>query len=207
VDASENLYVTDLDPDSFFQTQEFLAAGGYTAVNTLYNEEISGNQGNLLGIAVDAAGDVFLAADSELTLLEIQRSHGPALSFASTNVGSTSSPQSILFQNIGNAQLSGDGVLTDSVDFTPVAGSGTHVDCTYDLSLAPGAECNLSLSFTPQSAGPLTSTLTLSDNALNGKPTKQMLQLSGTGIGPWPSVRTTTSLPSPPARGRSRRSR
>ena len=76
-------------------------------------------------------------------------------------MGTTSgdSPRSVQIQNIGNAPLAGNGVLSDAVDFVNVAGPGIVPDCTYDLSLAPGAECNVSFDFTPQSAGPQSATL------------------------------------------------
>jgi hypothetical protein len=61
-----------------------------------------------------------------------------------------------------------------------VAGPGIVPDCTLNaLSLTPGAECNISFDFTPQSAGPLNATLTLSDNALNGNHATQTITLSG----------------------------
>jgi hypothetical protein len=111
-------------------------------------------------------------------------------------VGTTSSdsPQSVQIQNIGNATLTGSGVLSDTTDFTVVPGSGAPPDCNLaTLSLAPGAECNLSLDFTPQSAGPQSATLTLSDNALNGTAT-QTITLSGTGVTPPPQAKLSTTL-------------
>ncbi len=60
------------------------------------------------GVAVDGAGDVFIANKVNGQVLEVNRSTPPTLSFAATNVGSTSSdsPQSVQIENIGNATLS-----------------------------------------------------------------------------------------------------
>ena len=127
-----------------------------------------------VGLAVDGNGNLFAADQTSFNLInEIPRSQPPALSFASTNVGSTSSdsPQSVQFQNIGNATLTGSGVLSDTTDFTVVAGPGIIPDCTIaTLSLAPGAACNLSIDFTPQSAAPISATITATDNTLNANP-------------------------------------
>jgi len=54
--------------------------------------------------------------------------------------------------------------------------------------LTSGAECSLNIDFTPQSAGELTGSAVLTDNAAN---TPQSISLSGTGI-------ATTVLVSPP---------
>ena len=115
----------------------------------------------------------------------IQRSQPPSFSFASTAVGSTStdSPQSVVIQNIGNQPLDAvaPGLLVTGPNFVQVPGSGTPEDCTSSFTLTPGATCNLSLSFEPQSAGPLTSTAVFTDNALNANPATQSIALSGTG--------------------------
>src|SRR5207248_9447741 len=99
-------------------------------------------------------------------------------------VGSTSSdsPQSVTVENIGNGPLS-LGELTVSSNFAQISGSGTPADCTSSSSLAPGGSCNLSLSFTPTATGPITGTVTLSDNSLNANPT-QTIRLNGTGQQP-----------------------
>lgn len=184
VDAAGNVYVFD----GSNTVQEILAVNGTIPASPTILILASGFH-DPAGLAVDGNGNLFAADQTSFNLInEIPRSQPPALSFASTIVGATSSdsPQSVQFQNIGNRALSGDGTLSDTTDFTPVLGTSSLQDCTYNLSLAPGAECNLSISFTPQSAGPLSGTLTLSDNALNRNPTTQMISLAGTGLNPAP---------------------
>jgi len=125
---------------------------------------------NPFGVAVDGAGDVFIGDRINNRVVEMQRSQTPALSFASTAVGNTStdSPQSVTAQNIGNQLLqSYPPGLTIGRSFVLAAGSGTFADCTTTFALAPGASCNLSVSFTPQTAGNLLSSATFVDNALN----------------------------------------
>jgi hypothetical protein len=66
-----------------------------------------------------------------------------------------------------------------------VAGSGVPEDCGTGFSaapLAPGASCDLSISFEPQVAGVLASTAVFTDNALNVSPSSQTIPLQGTAV-------------------------
>ena len=63
---------------------------------------VAGTAGlSISGVAVDAAGDVFVANPG---VVELPSSQPPTFAFASTAVGSTStdSPQSVTVQNVGN---------------------------------------------------------------------------------------------------------
>ncbi len=180
VDTGGNVFVSDGNISNIF---EILAAGGYTTVLPL-----GSGFGSPQSVTIDASGNVYVPDEGgsgvHSAIQVILRSQPPAFSFATTNVGSTStdSPKSVQFENIGNQPLTGTGELSDSLDFTVVAGPDTVADCNGILSLSPGGQCNVSFSFTPQSGGPLASTLTLSDNALNGNPAIQQIQLSGAGV-------------------------
>ncbi len=134
-----------------------------------------------LGAAVDGAGDVFIADGFNNRAVKLNRSTPPALAFATTPIGKTSSdsPQSVAIQNTGNASLSLSG-LSVAANFGQVDGSGNPEDCTASLSLASGGACNLSLSFTPTTAGSISGSVALTDNALNGNPATQTISLSGT---------------------------
>jgi hypothetical protein len=149
------------------------------------------------GIAVDATGNVLLPDLYGSQLVKINRSQPPSLSFASTNVGSTSSdsPQSVDIQNIGNQALNAvnTGLVVNGPNFVEVGGSGNPADCTSTFSLAPGGECNLSISFTPGTAGdPLTSSAVFTDNALNSASATQKIALGGIGVQVQP---TTIAVP------------
>ena len=149
-------------------------------------------------LAVDWAGDVFVPNAATSQVLELQRSQPPSLSFASTSVGQTSSdsPQSVAVQNIGNQALDAvsPGLVVTGPNFAQVAGTGTPADCTSTFALAAGASCNLSISFKPQSSGPLSSTAVFTDNALNASPSAtQSIGLSGMGAGVPPAITSTNS--------------
>jgi len=133
-------------------------------------------------IAVDAIGDIFVGDTffGNNGLAELQRSQLPAFTFAATNLGQTTGPQSVTIENVGNQPLNGLG-LSIGANFEQVAGSGAPEDCSSSFSLASGAGCNLSISFAPTAAGPINGAAVLMDNALNGNPATQSITLSGTG--------------------------
>ena len=132
---------------------------------------------------MDGAGNLFIADTFNSRVVKLQRSLPPALSFAATAVGSTSSdsPQSVTIENVGNAALT-ETALTLGANFQQAPGSGRPADCTSTFSLAPGKSCNLSISFIPQSGGNLQSSAVLTNNALNATAAMQSISLSGTGI-------------------------
>ncbi len=146
--------------------------------------------GSPWSITVGADGNVYVSdvgsGDAVPPSIQlIQRSQPPSFSFASTAVGSTStdSPQSVVIQSTGNQPLDAiaPGLVVTGPNFVQVSGSGTPEDCTSSFTLTPGATCNLSLNFEPQSGGPLTGTAVFTDNALNSNPATQSITLSGTG--------------------------
>jgi len=174
VDGAGDVYITDQGNN---RVVEVPAGGGpqTTVMSGLNLPE---------GLAVDAAGDVYIADEDNHRVVEVQRSQPPILSFGTTNVGSTSAPQSVTVQNIGNQPLDAvsPGLVVRGPNFLQVAGSGTPADCTSSFALAPGTTCNLTISFQPQSAGSLTSTAAFTDNALNTSPSvSQSIALQGTG--------------------------
>jgi hypothetical protein len=192
VDGAGDVFVADTGHN---EVKEILAVDGSIPAKPTINAVSSGSQP--AAVALDGRGDVFVSVGGG-NVVELQRSQPPALSFAATVVGNTSadSPQSVILQNIGNATLTGNGVLSATVDFVRVAGPGIVSDCTLDtLSLPPGAECNLSFDFTPQSLGPQSATLALSDNTLNGDSVTQPITFSGTGVSVLPpTAQVSTTL-------------
>ena len=109
-----------------------------------------------------------------------------SLTFGSLTAGSRSAAQSISLTNSG----------TTAVSFSSIAVTGGQADDfaqsnNCGTALAAGSACNVSIFFTPVSAGAKSATLTITDSA-SGSP--QKVSLSGTGIVPAPSA---LSYPSP----------
>lgn len=106
------------------------------------------------------------------------------LAFGRQTVGSTSSPQGVILQNIGNTALTFTTPLsgTNPADFAASNGCGG--------SIPAGGSCEVTVTFAPTAAGPFFATLTVSSSA-TGAP--QTVGLSGTGV---PST-TVSLLPNP----------
>src|SRR5712664_3813069 len=137
----------------------------------------------LLGASFSGLGGAATAPD----MTEFFGASGPApvasvsptsLTFASQTTGTTSAAQTVTLSNTGNAALT----------ITSIAASGDFVETnTCGSSVAAGANCAISVTFTPTASGTRTGTLSITDNA-SGSP--QTVSLTGTGTAPT----TTASL-------------
>jgi uncharacterized repeat protein (TIGR03803 family) len=94
-----------------------------------------------------------------------------SLIFAAQTVGTTSNPKTVVVANTGSATL----------DITSIVASADFAisSSTCGATLAVGKTCKVKVTFTPSGTGPITGTLTFTDNALNSP---QTIQLSGTGV-------------------------
>ena len=108
------------------------------------------------------------------------------LAFSSTNVGSSAAAQQVTISNTG----------TNTLNIASIALTGTNpssftiAPTSCGATLAGGANCTFSVTFTPAVAGSLSASVTLTDNAANSP---QLLPMTGTGIGAAPP--TATLLP------------
>ena len=99
-----------------------------------------------------------------------------SLTFGNQNVGSTSSAQNITLSNGGTAALA----------ISSIAASGDYAQTnTCGTSLAAGANCTISVTFTPTAAGARTGTISVTDNA---PASPQTASLTGTGVAVGPSA-------------------
>ena len=134
------------------------------------------------GVAVDGSGNVYIADTDNDRVVKEAFAETPTLEFGAIDAGSSSSPQVVTVENIGNAGMlaNGDGIEVPE-GFTLVAGDGTPADCQ-SPALAVGASCNLNIAFAPESGGDFSgSQLLLIDNALNQNFSTQFITLNGTG--------------------------
>jgi sugar lactone lactonase YvrE len=148
------------------------------------------------GLAVDASENLYIADSGTGSVLKIALGAGPSLTFASTNVGSTSSdsPQTVTFSNIGNATLTFPIPATGtnpsispsfSLNSTGATACPLLTSTSFDTAtLAAATSCTLPISFTPATSGSISGTLKLTDNALNMDGTVQTITLNGTATSP-----------------------
>lgn len=169
VDAAGDVYVGDMD---LAGVVEVAADGTQTTLGTGITDPC--------GVTVDATGNVFVADRGNSRIVKLSVSNVPSLSFATTSVGQTSSdsPKSVQITNVGNAPLIGAGGLSNSTNFAALNTSPSGTPCGQVFWLEPGVNCELSYSFTPTIAGPLTSQDLL---AFNAYPDEATIPLSGTG--------------------------
>jgi hypothetical protein len=152
-------------------------------------------------VAIDGIGNLYEADFSLEQVNKLDRADSPSLSFASTNVGSTSSnsPQTVTVWNIGNAGLYFSASLSNPVypvNF-PVNSSDNNL-CSEDDTVDVGASCDVSVNFTPTASGSLSGAVVLTDNNLEISGATQSIQVSGTATGaPAPVATLTPSLAFP----------
>ncbi len=98
----------------------------------------------------------------------------PSFPFGNQQFGTTSAPQAITLSNLAQVPLSISSIV--------MSGDFAETDtCIPPGTVAPGASCVINATFTPSAVGPRSGTITVTDNA-PGSP--QVVNLSGTGVGP-----------------------
>ena len=189
VDVAGDVFVGDFGKKTVY---EIMSGTGGAAIGTVNVSSTINKIGSGMsapsGVALNAAGDVFVTDNGKQTVDEIALSTPPVITFASTAVGNTSSdsPQTVMVQNIGNAPL----VFSALAATTNFNLNGTNTTCSATTSLNIGAACDLGVEFLPTAVGALTGTVNITDNSLNAAAAMQTISLSGTG---------TTPPPPPPA--------
>ncbi len=98
-----------------------------------------------------------------------------SLTFGSQNQGSTSGSQLVTLSNTGNAALT----ITSIAASTNFGQSNTCAG-----SIATSGSCTINVTFSPTATGPLTGTLTITDNSSGLAGSTQTVSLSGTGTAP-----------------------
>jgi hypothetical protein len=143
--------VDPADDCTFWYTQEYLETSGDFIWNTRianFKFNSCGGQGGGPAVSLSAS----------------------ALNFKKVGIGRTSAPQTVTLTNVGNATLNISSI-TASGDF--------HIsNNTCGATVAAGANCAVSVTFTPTKKGARKGTLSFNDNA-PGSP--QTVALSGTG--------------------------
>ena len=167
--------ITGTNAGDFAQTHtcgSSLATGASCTFSVTFKPTASGTRSASLSVSDSAAGTpqtVSLSGIGTTTKLS-----PTSLNFGSVTVGVTSAAKTVTLTNIGTTTLTISGIAitgTNAGDF-----SQTH---TCGSSLAPGANCNISIKFKPSASGARSATLVVSDNAA-GSP--QKVALSGTGL-------------------------
>jgi parallel beta-helix repeat protein len=153
-----------------------LAAGASCSINVSFSPATNGNlTGNLTlhDTASNNPQSVALAGTGGAPAASLTPT---SLDFGAQAVGVTSAAQMITLSNTGD-DLMGVAGITSSGDFAQTNTCGT--------TLAAGASCSISVTFTPTAVGTRSGSVTVADNA-SGSP--QSVALTGTGTAPMATV-------------------
>jgi hypothetical protein len=149
-----------------------LAGGASCTVNVTFTPEQSGALTGTLTITDSAANSpqkVALKGTGAAAVAKITVTPA-SLSFPSTAVGATSAAKNVTVKNTGTASTSLSFGITGDFAIAPNGTCGS--------SLAAGANCTVSVTFTPTQTGTRTGSLTVTDQAANSP---QSVSLTGTG--------------------------
>ena len=151
-----------------------LAAGSHCTIWVLFAPTANGTFSGTLTVTDSASGGAqtsILSGTGGSTGTTASLSP-TSLTFAKTNIGSSSAVQNVTLANTGPNAL-GISSVAISGDYVQTNNCGT--------SLASGSSCVISVTFKPTASGTRTGTLTVTDNATNGP---QTVSLTGTGATP-----------------------
>jgi len=187
VDSNGIVYVSD-SGTVYSETPQ--ADGAYSQAALLS----SNNNGTTpAGLAVDGDGSLYVPVyagagpfGSSFNVDKFDRSTPPALSFATTAAGSTStdSPRTVTISNLGNEPLHFSGIQYP-VDF-PESRRWSEGRCTATTTLAVGATCNIVVDFSPigdpdsgKSSQAVSEHVRVTTDTLNAAATDQLIPVTG----------------------------
>jgi sugar lactone lactonase YvrE len=199
VDNAEDIFIADTNNDVIREVAG-TTAGGKTAgdIYTVVGLNVSpvagfagdGGAATLAelnapqGLALDGAGDLLIGDSQNIRVRSVAGIANvaavPVASFRPSNLTFTAQPltvkstaQVVTLTNNGGATLTGIAITLGGTNAANFADTTT---CT--ATLAAGANCTISVTFTPAVVGAASATLSIADNAV-GSP--QTIALSGTG--------------------------
>ncbi len=145
-----------------------IPAGGFCKINVSFQPTDGGPQAGALTVTDDALNSPQVVNLSGRALAPAVNLSATSLTFPAQTVSTQSAPQTITLTNTGNGALTPLKITRTG----PFAQTNTCGD-----SVAAGASCTISVTFSPINAGSGSGTLTLTDNAGT-----QTVPLSGTGM-------------------------
>jgi hypothetical protein len=147
-----------------------IAANGSCTVSVTFTPTAAGTQTGSLTINAGGVTDTVSLTGSGTAPGPVLNASPGGLSFAATDVGSTSATQAVTVTNSGTTAATVSGVSV----------TGAFSQTNNCSSIAVNASCTVTVSFKPTASGTNTGTLTVTSNA-NNSPTT--VSLTGSGIG------------------------
>ena len=162
--SADPLFAAPFSGDLHIQSRSPAVNAGTSSAPNLPKKDFDGDP-RILGRSIDIGVDEF-SPRTTLTLSALN------LSYAQTQVGQTSAPQTITISNNGHAAIKLN-LITTAGEFTQTNNCGT--------SLPAASSCQINVSFAPVNGGFRTSVLAIFTGAT---PNPQTVSLRGTGLAP-----------------------
>jgi sugar lactone lactonase YvrE len=190
VDPADDVYILQ----SGVSTVELIPYSG-GAYNTNEKKSLGTGFTTPVALASDQTGNLYLADSGAPSLTEITRSNG-ALNLGSVDVGDSTAAQNLTLSNDGTAALTfSSPYYTASGNTGDFAITTASTDgCAASASVVAGANCGISIVFTPTASGARSEVLQFASNAANASGIQATL--SGNGIN-LPKTTLTLALVSP----------
>src|SRR5665213_127 len=126
------------------------------------------------GILLDEVGNLYIADSQNGAIRKVDVADAPTLTFANTQVGTTSAAQDVAVMNLGNAALTIGGIAAPA-GFS-LGGADTSCNLAAGQSLNAGTSCVVGIEFKPAIAGNANGSIAITDNVI---PTSQTITLNG----------------------------
>jgi hypothetical protein len=154
-----------------------LAAGSQCLVAVAFQPSSTGSITGSITVTDNATGSPQTLPLSGTGVIPTASLSATALTFAQQGVGSTSASQSVTLSNTGSGTL-----LISSLTLGGADPGDYSLTNPCGSSVAAGAACTLSVTFTPKATGTRTATITIVDNSGLVSGASQTVTLTGTGI-------------------------
>ena len=152
-----------------------VAAHASCTISVSFHPSLTGPLSGALTLTDTAVNSPQTVSLSGTGLVPIAGIAPPSLAFGNQNQETKSTSKPVALSNTG------DGPLTIASIATSASFGQTH---TCGSSLGVGDSCTISVTFSPTATGPLTGTLTITDNNHGVAGSKQTVSLTGTGAPP-----------------------
>ena len=150
-----------------------LAAGAHCTINVTFNPTARGARSANVSVTDNASGSPQKVLVKGTGLAPVVTVNPPSLAFGTQLISSSSAPQSVTISNTGTAALSIASIAADG----PAAGD-YGISNTCGSSLAAGANCTVTATFTPSAAWSRVAAIKVTDNAQSSP---QVIGLAGNG--------------------------
>jgi hypothetical protein len=170
-------------------TSAALAAGTNCTINVTFSPTAAGPLTGTLAITDSSDGQVgstqtvTLSGTGTAPLVSLS---APGLSFGPQFLSTTSAAQAETVTNTGAANLT---IFTVTIGGTNASDFATSADACTGATVTPDGTCTVSVTFTPSATGSRSASLNFTDNASNSP---QAVTLSGTGMGPFVSLSSSS---------------